>query len=109
MLRLRELAQKDEGVAVELTEGSWWSGLLRQVDVGEVRAAGRGGARGGGGGRTAPGLLIHEGGPHESCGGVSGVREARCTPAARNFPNSSSPSTAGSGENSGARRAGVEG
>ena len=47
---LRELAQRDQGVGVELTEGSWWPELLRKVDVGELRAAGRGGARGEGAG-----------------------------------------------------------
>jgi len=67
-------------------------GTYRRLVV--ARAAAQGGrrrAQGGGSWRSsrigywriAPGLLIHEIGPHESCGGVSGVREARCTPAAR--------------------------
>ena len=51
------LAQKIEKAGVVLTEGSRWPELLRRVDVGEVRAAGRGGAQGGGAAGLAPVLL----------------------------------------------------
>ena len=49
------LAQKIEKAGVVLTEGSWWLELLRRVDVGEVREAGRGRAHGGGCCRGSPG------------------------------------------------------
>jgi len=58
---------------------------------------------------VASGSRIRRGDVQRCCEGGSGVSESQESPAARNFPNSSSPSTAGSRENSGARRAGVEG
>ena len=57
------LAQKIEQAVVVLTKGSWWPELLCRVDVGEVRAAGRGGARGEGCWRSALGLLMPQRGP----------------------------------------------
>ena len=81
MLRLWKLAQRDQGVGVELTEGSWWPELLRKVDVGELRAAGRGGARGGGCCRASPGLPIRQGDVQSCCEQEPGVREARNSPA----------------------------
>ena len=69
----------------------------RGVD-GEVRAVSRGGARGGGRSRGAPGWLIHQGGPFGPCGGVQGVSVAGGSPVAWNRSESSSPAAAVSGE-----------
>ena len=84
MLRLRELAQRDQGVAVELTEASWWPELLRKVDVGEVWVVGRGGARGEECWRSASSLLMPRRGPCGPCEGVPGFSEALESTAAKN-------------------------
>ena len=76
------LAQKIEKARVVLTEGSWWLELLRRVDVGEVRAAGRDRARGGGCCRASLGLPIRQGDAQPCCEQEPGVREARNSPAA---------------------------
>ena len=76
------LAQKIEKAGVVLTEGSWWPELLHRVDVGEVRAAGRGGARGGRCCRASPGLPIRQGDAQPCCEQKPGVREARNSPVA---------------------------
>ena len=76
------LAQKIEKAGVVLTEGSWWPELLRRMDVGEVRVAGRVGARGGGCCRASPGLPIRHGDVQPCYEQEPGVREARNSPAA---------------------------
>jgi len=76
------LVQKIEKAGVVLTEGSWWPELLRREDVGEVRAAGRGSARGGDRCWSSPGLLICPGDAQPCCEQEPGVREARNSPAA---------------------------
>jgi hypothetical protein len=53
---LPDLAQQDGEGAVVLTEGSNWPGRHRRVANGEVRAAGRRGARGGIRCRASPGF-----------------------------------------------------
>ena len=99
MLRLWKLAQRDQGVGVELTEGSWWPELLRKVDVGELRAAGRGGARGEECWRSAPGLLMPRRSPCGPCEGVPGFSEAPESTATRNFSGSPSHLRRRYGEN----------
>ena len=69
----------------------------RGVD-GEVQAAGRGAAHGGGRSRGALARLIHQEGPCGPCGGVQGVSVAGGSPAAWNHTKSSSPAVAVSGE-----------
>jgi hypothetical protein len=69
----QQLAQKKGEVMGMLTKP--WKrkeSRCRGVD-GEVRAAGRGGARRGGRSKGAPGRLIYQGGLCGSCGGVQGV------------------------------------
>ena len=78
------LAQKIEKAGVVLTEGSWWSELLCRVDVGEVRAAGRGGARGGGCCRGPPGVWASHIDSWRRCGVEQGVSGAREPPVVRN-------------------------
>ena len=85
------LAQKIEKAGVVLTEGSWWLELLRRVDVGEVRAADRGRARGGGCCRASPGLPIRQGDAQPCCEQEPGVRSIHGSTAVRNYgggPNS---------------------
>ena len=82
---LRELAQRDQGVGVELTEGSWWPELLHKVDVGEARVVGRGGARGEECWRSTLGLLMPQRDPCGPCEGVPGFSEAPESTVARNF------------------------
>ena len=76
--------------------------------LGEQRGrAGRSAAKTGGGARrssrrrvlgVASGSRIRRGDVQRCCEGGSGVSETQESPAARNFPNSSSPSTAGPGK-----------
>ena len=69
---------------MELTEVWFGSEMPRSVVVGEVWAAGRGGARGGGRSWGAPGSEIPLSGSECTCGCVAGVRKDRNTPAAWN-------------------------
>ena len=67
-----------------ITKGRNRAEMRHRMVVGEVRAAGRGGARGGGRNRGAPCRLIHQGGPCRPCGDVRVVRRAEGSPAVRN-------------------------
>jgi hypothetical protein len=81
---LRQPVQKIVGIKVVLTEGLGRGDSARRVVVGEVRAAGRGGARGGGRCWASPGSWIRRGDAGSCCGGVEGVRQAREPPAVSN-------------------------
>jgi hypothetical protein len=81
---LRHLAQKGQERVLVLTEGSNWPEKQRRVAGGEVRAAGRRGACGGGRCRASPGSCTPQVDSRCFCYGATGVREARALPAARN-------------------------
>ena len=88
-----------------LTEGLWRPDLRRSWVVGEVRRWVVAGLTEIGRNGVAPGPWTPWIGVGCSCGGGGRVSATGAKPAASNFPKLSSPSTAGSGKNSGACRA----
>jgi hypothetical protein len=66
-----------------LTEGSDWPERQRRVAGGEVRVAGRRGARGGGRCRASPGSWTPRFSSRKTCEGATGVKRVGEPPAAR--------------------------
>jgi hypothetical protein len=90
--------------------GDWFgSEMPRSVVGGEVRVAGRGGARGGGCCRVSPGSWIPLFDLWSSSGGATGVRGVRGSPAASNCSGVACSTAGGQGAIPAMTRSGVEG
>jgi hypothetical protein len=87
---LRDLAQHDQRDDVVLTEGLNGPEKRRRMAGDEVRAVGTGGARGGSCCRGSPDSYAPRVDAWGSCEGVTGVREVRGSPAARNHEGGAS-------------------